>query len=133
MTTSVECPECRKKSLLLGDGEPRCECGYSDSASGAAEEYVVTVLGISKYEAIKDGGELPISECPDCDMDTLVVRAASEGQEEAAKFICFHCGEISKDRELQYCDGAGDRGSHWARPFDAARCNACIASAEDDD
>jgi transposase-like protein len=135
MTTSVECPKCRRKSLELGDGDPSCACGYSDGAEGAAKDYVLTVLGISEYETVKDGGELPISECPDCEMgDTLVVRLTTKGKDGAAKFICFMCGGTWKDRELTECDGAGNRNPHWAHPFDAAVCDACIdsAAAKDD-
>jgi hypothetical protein len=83
---------------------------------------------------VKDGGELPVSECPDCEMgDTLVLRSTTGGKDGAAKFICFDCGETWKEGELLYCDGAGNRNPHWARPYDAAVCDACIDSAVSND
>ncbi len=134
MATVVECPECNTKNLVLDGAWPRCSgCDYTDAARIVAAQYVTQILGISKYETKKDGGELPIHTCPAGDtFNTMVDLGASDGEAVTVRFICFDCGETWKDRELMECDGR--LGPHWVYPYESAECEACIdeATSRDD-
>lgn len=66
---------------------------YQDNAN----EFVERELGISGYECVKDGGEFPVYECPECGHDQLVYDA------EADKYHCFHCSEDFTSDQLFVC------------------------------
>ena len=66
---------------------------YQDNAN----EFVERELGISGYECVKDGGEFPVYDCPECGHDQLVYDA------EADKYHCFHCSEDFTSDRLFVC------------------------------
>lgn len=66
---------------------------YTDNAV----EYVEQELGIDQYSCVKDGGEFPVYDCPECGYDQLVYDA------EADKYHCFHCSQDYEDGELMHC------------------------------
>ena len=66
---------------------------YQDNAN----EFVERELGISGYECVKDGGEFPVYDCPECGHDQLVYDA------EADKYHCFHCSEDFDGESLIHC------------------------------
>ena len=66
---------------------------YQDNAN----EFVERELGISGYECVKDGGEFPVYDCPECGHDQLVYDA------EADKYHCFHCSQDYEGGELMRC------------------------------
>ena len=55
------------------------------------------VLGIDEYSCVKDGGEFPVYDCPECGYDQLVYDA------EADKYHCFHCSEDFTSDQLFVC------------------------------
>ena len=66
---------------------------YQDNAN----EFVERELGISGYECVKDGGEFPVYDCPECGHDQLVYDA------EADKYHCFHCSQDFEGDSLIHC------------------------------
>ena len=80
--------------------------GYSSLCNSAylfykyadkADDYVENELGISAYSCVKDGGEFPVYDCPECGHDQLVYDA------EADKYHCFHCLEDFDGESLIHC------------------------------
>ena len=69
----LECPLCLQPTLTLGE-ECRCLfCVYESSPAEMAEQYVTTILRITQYEVVKDGGIWPIHDCPSCDQMAVLV------------------------------------------------------------
>jgi ribosomal protein S27AE len=62
----VQCPRCAQ-TAFVPDHLPRCAyCGETwEDARTAAEEYASIVLGLNWYD-VKDGGERPVEDCPEC-------------------------------------------------------------------
>lgn len=80
--------------------------GYSSLCNSAylfykyadkADDYVENELGISAYSCVKDGGEFPVYDCPECGHEQLVYDA------EADKYHCFHCSQDYEGGELMRC------------------------------
>lgn len=70
---------------------------YHHKYQDKADEFVEKELGISGYECVKDGGEFPVYDCPECGQDQLVYDA------EADKYHCFHCSQDYEGGELMHC------------------------------
>lgn len=66
---------------------------YTDNA----KDYVEQELGIDEYSCVKDSGEFPVYDCPECGHDQLVYDA------EANKFHCFHCFKDFDGEDLIHC------------------------------
>lgn len=117
------CPKCINDSLVIQakewDGMPRClYCGYTDSSSEVAEEYIHKILGLS-WRHIADGGEWPLFECPNCESEALVIFSDQEKQ------ICFSCAHNYEIGDLVHC------GSCHRIMFkrDLAVCDECFNHA----
>lgn len=82
-----------------------------------AKDYVENELGISEYRCVKDGGDFPIYECPECGEDQLVYDADNE------KYHCFTCEKNYTTDDLTFCDRCG---SIMERKNEAAVCQNCI-------
>ena len=80
-----------------------------------AAAYVENELGIDEYSCVKDGGEFPVYDCPECDCDQLVHDART------GKWHCFHCGEDFIDSDLAVCDECG----RIMREDEFCICEAC--------
>jgi len=95
-TAVVECPRCSQEALGLGDGDAKCFfCGYKADAEKAADEYLANVSGLSEYAVVKDGGEWPCYQCPDCDWETFVACDTD--------YVCFNCGTTYSAKTLDRC------------------------------
>lgn len=66
-----------------------------------AEEYIERELKINEYDCVKDGGEFPLFNCPDCDAEQMVYN------EQKRHFHCFGCGANYLKDELIRCEGCG--------------------------
>ena len=66
-----------------------------------AEEFVERELDISTYECGKDGGELPVYECPECGEKHLVYDADTH------RYHCFGCDVNYTDADLTFCEHCG--------------------------
>lgn len=54
-------------------------------------------MGIDKYSTVKDGGEYPLYECPQCGKNTFVLDSDNE------RTICFSCNIDCDITELELC------------------------------
>lgn len=99
----VTCPDCFQDALVLDDGTKCLFCGYAAEGEEAAEAYVNRVLGVSWYRVVKDGGDWPITDCPECDMEALVDLQNGGNQYPATQYICFNCGETWQEGAFTNC------------------------------
>lgn len=116
----VECPNCSKMALVTDvEGStmsPQCLfCYFTGSGPEVAEAYAEQVLHLSAYEAIKDGGEDPVRDCPECDENSLVPGAAVANRPKI-DYLCFSCSTTYEHDELIDCE----------------RCGALIPALDDD-
>lgn len=66
-----------------------------------ANKYVEKELGISEYRCVKEGGEFPLYECPECGEEQLAY------DEKNGKFHCFSCDQNYGNGELSFCSNCG--------------------------
>jgi hypothetical protein len=99
----VHCPDCRQLTWTFQphDESSRCRfCGHDwsqEDGCDAAEEYVGSILGESRYEAAKGRCDWSISECPKCEMEALVAVATREDPYSFLTNACFYCGFITTE------------------------------------
>ena len=72
---------------------------YHHKYQDKADEFVEKELGISGYECVKDGGEFPVYDCPECGYDQLAYDA------DVDKYHCFHCSSDFDGEDLIHCSG----------------------------
>ncbi|WP_369297403.1 hypothetical protein [uncultured Neglectibacter sp.] len=84
---------------------------------GHADDYIENELGISAYRCVKDGGEFPVYECPECGETQLAYDAENE------KFHCFSCDEDFTPDDISFCERCG---SIMRRNDDMGICQNCI-------
>jgi rubrerythrin len=131
--TVLTCPRCFQDTAIVGDGISCLFCGFAigiDEVERAAEDWIGSVLGISEYRAIKEGGELPLYECPNCEQRAMVDRGPSGDLYEEDRWICFACGARWADRGIDQCARCGE-------PFDpdsgvGSFCRNCFAATVGD-
>lgn len=89
--------------IALPDGYPslRNEKYLFYRYKNHAKEYIENELGINEYRCVKDGGEFPLYECPECGEEQLVYDA------EAGRFHCFSCDQNFTTEELSFCSRCG--------------------------
>lgn len=119
---AVACSACLQEARVLGDGNPHCLfCGESVGVSVAARHHVTHVLGISEYEAAKDGEPLPLHRCPSCEWEGSLVESDGE-------FLCFQCAYQATDL---------DRCLKCNEPYPSedgeSVCSVCFERAVEDD
>lgn len=115
----VECPSCKEKFLKCGYDNNKCYCffcAYVKDGEQAANDYLSMIQGINKYEIIKDGGEYPLYECPDCDSYSFV---NIDGM-----YICFSYGMYYDETELEFCNECGRL--YLKQDDDFELCPSCI-------
>lgn len=92
----ITCPSCFQDAALIDSGTECLFCGLSiTDPEEAADLYIENVLNISQYRTIKDGGDWPQDECPECELESLV----TVGE----KFICFNCSTRFDPNEFVCC------------------------------
>jgi hypothetical protein len=98
---AVICPECQE-SFLLRDCNVKCYfCDYEDTGESAANSYILNIMGMDEYSTVKDGGEYPLYECPQCGKDTFVLDSENE------RALCFSCDFECNVEELEFCGSCG--------------------------
>jgi hypothetical protein len=121
-TPVVQCPACLETAAIVSEGIDCKFCGHRQAAKDAADEYIGAVLGESYYSTIKEGGEWPLYECPECSSETLVDQADRDGI--ANRFVCFDCGQTWGVTDLRFCDSCG---RPYRREEDGATiCDDCF-------
>lgn len=81
-----------------------------------ARAYVENKLGINEYRCVKEGGEFPLYECPNCGEDQLVYDVGN------GRFHCFSCDENYTTEDLSFCDRCGQLMERTGEP----NCKNCI-------
>lgn len=125
----LTCPRCFQDSAIPGDGISCLFCGFTigvDEVERAAEDWIGSVLGISEYRAVKEGGELPLYSCPNCEQRAMVDRGTVGDLNEEDRWICFACGARWGDQGMDQCARCGE-------PFDpdsgvGSICRECFAA-----
>jgi hypothetical protein len=97
----VECPKCHQVSFPLDEDLKCLFCEYHDTPEQVAEDYLEEVLGISIFATIKDGGDNPICECPECESETMII--LDDGSS-----LCFSCFERINSENLSCCNDCGN-------------------------
>lgn len=128
--TVLTCPRCFQDTAIAGDGITCLFCGFAvgiDEVEHAAEDWIGSVLGVDEYRAVKEGGELPLYLCPNCEQRALVDQGPSGDLHEGDRWVCFACGDRWTDREIDQCARCGE-------PFDpdsgaGSVCRECFAAA----
>lgn len=99
---AIICPECQEVFLLREEDNVECYfCGYEDTGESAADNYIFNIMGIDEYSTVKDGGEYPLYECPQCGENTFVLDSENE------RAFCFSCDFDCDGTELEFCSSCG--------------------------
>lgn len=117
---------CHYYTLLVQDDEnyhPIEDIYFHHKYQDNANDFVERELGISGYECVKDGGEFPVYDCPECDFEQLVHDAGT------GKWHCFHCGEDFIDSDLEVCTECG----RIMRNNEYCLCEACLRYKMEED
>lgn len=124
----LKCPRCQQPALCEGDdGPPECKfCFWVSSGGDGANEYVQESLRLHAYAVVKDGGEWPVVECPECYGESLVegvdvLRASSLSGTGSEFRLCFSCGDFGEGSHLERCERCGF-------PCGASICENCVDS-----
>lgn len=118
----VTCPRCRQPTLTLDPTmDPACLFCVQVPADPEemADAYAASVLGLSDYEVITDGGEWPVHRCPWCTQTACVEgivpeRPSAEDLNDErtsrcdwvlpAYWGCFACGGSATHLEVDRCE-----------------------------
>lgn len=113
------CPRCSQGTLSVVEGDsPTCLfCHWTSSGSDSADQYVSDVLGVSSYEVYTHGGEWPVLQCPDCEVEALVHGAEPVNLSAGHEFICFACGLLAD--HIETCGRCGV-------PCHGSICDECL-------
>ena len=82
-----------------------------------AKDYVENELGINEYRCVKEGGEFPVYECPECGEKQLVHDV------DKCRFHCFACDANYTDEDLAFCERCE---SLMRKSEDTPICQSCI-------
>ncbi|MFI9531511.1 hypothetical protein [Micromonospora rosaria] len=93
----ARCPRCRQAEVHI-DEQPSCPgCGAVwESGAELAGEYAEEILGLNSYTWVKDGGEEPTAECPDCGEQAVV--SIQPGDTTFWTMMCMSCESLFNDR-----------------------------------
>lgn len=105
------------RELTQDDYQPIDDPYVLNKYKNNATEFVERELGFDKYRCVKDGGEFPVYDCPECGEDQLAYDAESE------KYHCFSCEKNYTTEDLTFCERCG---SIMERKNEAAVCQNCI-------
>lgn len=108
-TPVTRCPDCSEGVVTI-DVTPRCQaCGTTwESGPDLAIEYAGVFLGLDWYSSVKDGGDPPTVDCPDCGESAVVTVRQEDATlwtmlclscEAPWNFSCLRCGAPMRHRE----------------------------------
>jgi len=123
----VICPECQE-SFLHRDVDVKCYfCGYEDTGESAANNYIFNIMGMDEYSTVKDGGEYPLYECPECQNETLVLDSENE------RALCFSCDLDCNIKDIGICSDCCSPFYSYGYEKDIGICSNCIQNKLDND
>jgi rubrerythrin len=114
----LQCPICSQKSVEFVD-ETKVYCHFcEDNIEDFPEEYISNV--IDSYSYAKDGAEVPVHECPECELDTFISLDSNQ-------YVCLTCGITPTQENITVCDGPVCNGILVYRRYEdeAHFCHYC--------
>lgn len=120
----VQCPACYQDTFVLGEHPSCLFCGYSEEPEVAAKDWVESILGISEESIVRDGVEMPICMCPECQNMSVVHIGSFSDQIDDNQYVCFACCIGWKEKDIDNCLKCGTlyvRGDD-----DCSICSDCI-------
>jgi hypothetical protein len=110
--STITCPTCQQDAMSADGGTVKCLfCNYSTDSESAAEEYVANILGMhSRYAEEKDGGEWPLTTCPECGSNSFVTQVP--GTYDTHHGYCFCCGTEYSPEDSEECYDCGELYRH---------------------
>jgi hypothetical protein len=121
--SAAPCPGCGQNAAVL-DATWTCRfCGTESDAKDVAEYFIESELGLVAYSVVKDGGQWPLYDCPECEDEALV------GLDEGG-FRCFACGEDFESGVLSQCTDCDRPIVDHGPP---TVCTGCFRNRLDDD
>ena len=109
--TVVDCPRCFQETAVIEDGMHCVFCGFAaglDLIEASAEDWIAAVLGVSEYRVVKEGGEMPLSSCPNCDLRAFVDRGPIGGEYPGERWVCLACGDVRLEGSMSNCARCGE-------------------------
>ncbi|MER7141097.1 hypothetical protein ACIQGA_31255 [[Kitasatospora] papulosa] len=105
---TVKCPDCEMWAMVADGREEGpaclfCHQVWADEPQSAAANYAWIVLGLDRHSAIHDGGDPPVTACPDCGRWALVTEAVTVKSQPDIAPLCFGCGTVFEN--LIDCEG----------------------------
>lgn len=92
----LQCPICSQETVNFIDSTDAFCYFCDEQIDNFTEEYIFHF--VDRYGAIKDGGNDPLMECPNCDYETFICL-------DDYQYICLTCGEKPTRDELAICFG----------------------------
>lgn len=98
------CPVCGEQFLIRNcNGSVKCFfCNYEGTVEEAIDEYLYNILDICSFEYAKDGGEIPVYECPECGANSLLFDFTHD------RAICYNCEFDAKTSNFRFCNECGN-------------------------
>lgn len=100
----VICPDCKERTLVINDNnETQCHCylcGYKANGIEAANDFIENIFELDVYRTIKNGGEIPLYNCPECGNKSLL-RFENE-------YRCFSCRMRYAKEDINFCIRCGE-------------------------
>ncbi|GAA2975373.1 hypothetical protein [Actinokineospora diospyrosa] len=122
----IHCPACLHLAWTWEADDQQSRCRLCDrrwfeiDGEHVAEEYAESVLGESRYLAVRERTEWSVADCLECGVEALVRVQTRSAPRHLPTTICFHCGFRTADR-LGSC---GHCGRTISDP-DASCCEQC--------
>lgn len=123
----LDCPICSQQTVEFID-ESDAHCYFCDkNIENFTTQYIE--MFVDTYSHIKDGGESPLYECPDCDWDTFLHLYDDQ-------YICLSCGIRPTQDDLTTCPGPRCNERFVFRNeskmgFEASFCENCMEYFKD--
>lgn len=117
--TVLQCPACQNETVEFLD-ETDAFCHFCDSQiENFTSQYIDNFIDVYSY--IKDGGESPLMECPECVQETFLY--LDEDQ-----YICLTCGIYLSQDDITSCDGPRCNGKLVYRRYEDSTnfCSICM-------
>lgn len=106
----LQCPVCKQETIEFTD-ETDAYCYFcDDNIENFTENYIDSF--VDTYSHMMDGGENPLLECPECDLETFLCL-------DGYQYVCLTCGVKPTQDEITTCTGP--------------RCNEKILYRSDED
>ncbi|WNQ12212.1 hypothetical protein MJA45_03940 [Paenibacillus aurantius] len=92
----LQCPICNQETVEFTD-ETDAFCYFCDgNIKNFTEQYIDSF--VDRYSHVMDGGEDPLLECPECDLETFLCL-------DGYQYVCLTCGVKPTQDNLTTCNG----------------------------